>query len=239
MAKWMEPAVQCRCHKTMIPVLAVLRRRVPAAALLSAFFLLSSCIVAFQTTNGEAAIKPDEEKDVYAIYSMLLRAEMRPVRDVSGWVIQQKTRDYPGFAREISHRAFCLQPAKPQESTYRSLIDDYIRKNKHPQKLERHFDLPQYVLLDTEGVEAFRARHWNVLSSEPIPEPDDRVPFKASTLFEVSAVGFNSDRTRALVYVGHQCGGLCGGGIFHLLMKQNGRWTHDSDYRGSVCSWVS
>ncbi|MEO7157279.1 MAG: hypothetical protein ABI039_06950, partial [Vicinamibacterales bacterium] len=33
----------------------------------------------------------------------------------------------------------------------------------------------------------------------------------------ISAVGFNAARTRAMVYMAHSCGSLCGGGTHHLL----------------------
>ncbi len=41
---------------------------------------------------------------------------------------------------------------------------------------------------------------------------------------ELSAVGFNSDKTVAVVYVAHFCGGLCGGGGFHVLEKKEGKF---------------
>jgi hypothetical protein len=40
-------------------------------------------------------------------------------------------------------------------------------------------------------------------------------------------VGFSRDGMRALVYVGHECGSLCGGGKYHLLVKKDGRWQVD------------
>jgi hypothetical protein len=40
---------------------------------------------------------------------------------------------------------------------------------------------------------------------------------------ELSAVGLNHDKTVAIVYVGHHCGGLCGGGGFRVLHKAEGR----------------
>ena len=42
--------------------------------------------------------------------------------------------------------------------------------------------------------------------------------------FQMSAVGFDGAGTRAMVYMGYQCGGLCGGGNLHLLEKVNGGW---------------
>lgn len=40
----------------------------------------------------------------------------------------------------------------------------------------------------------------------------------------LSGVGFNADRTIALVYMEHRCGGLCGAARYYILQKRNGRW---------------
>jgi hypothetical protein len=40
-----------------------------------------------------------------------------------------------------------------------------------------------------------------------------------------SPVGFNPERTRAIVYSGDGCGLLCGEWNFHLFQKINGSWT--------------
>jgi hypothetical protein len=73
-------------------------------------------------------------------------------------------------------------------------------------RAKRKFDLPQYALVDFGRASA------------------------GSVVFEVSAVGFNNGRTRALVYTGHHCGNLCGGGQYHLLVKKEGKWQIDREY---------
>ncbi len=42
--------------------------------------------------------------------------------------------------------------------------------------------------------------------------------------FVVSHVGLNLNKTEALFYVDHFCGGLCGGGWYGLMRKVNGEW---------------
>ena len=42
--------------------------------------------------------------------------------------------------------------------------------------------------------------------------------------FVVSHVGLNLNKTEALLYIDHFCGGLCGGGDYVLLRKVNGAW---------------
>jgi len=53
--------------------------------------------------------------------------------------------------------------------------------------------------------------------------------------FVVSHVGLNLQKTEALVYVEHFCGGLCGGGEYVLMRKVNGVW-HVADHHNT---WVS
>lgn len=84
--------------------------------------------------------------------------------------------------------------------------------------LERKFDLPSYELVGRN---------------------DNNTRSKPALIFHVSAVGFNRDRTRALVYVGHHCGMLCGGGRYHVLVKTDGRWQEYKEFRGGSCFWAS
>jgi hypothetical protein len=53
--------------------------------------------------------------------------------------------------------------------------------------------------------------------------------------FVVSPVGLNLNKTEALLYVEHFCGGLCGGGEYVLMRKVDGVW-HVVDHHGK---WVS
>ena len=52
----------------------------------------------------------------------------------------------------------------------------------------------------------------------------------------MSAVGFNKEKTRAVVYTGSSCGGLCGRWRFHLLEKSQGSW---KEVPGVSCVTVS
>ncbi len=108
----------------------------------------------------------------------------------------------------------CVTPPPEQEAIYRPVIEQFETRNQHKLLLARHFDLPAYQLVSRE---------------------DTILP-----VFEVSAVGFNREHTRALVYVAHHCGNLCGGGTYHLMAKKNGKWEPDREFRGApMCMWAS
>jgi len=57
--------------------------------------------------------------------------------------------------------------------------------------------------------------------------PDERHPKETYWYGTVnlSRVGFNSEKTEALVYTERSCGPDCGGGDFFLLRKKDGAWT--------------
>jgi hypothetical protein len=162
-----------------------------------------------------------EEKDSYEIYSMLLRTEMGKWRDTTAWTITEETQTFPyNGVRSLDDVRECMSVVQDQESIYLPLIEDYVAKNKKKHVLERKFDLPEYSLV-------------------PFGRPLGGTPLSPSVTFEVSAVGFNKDRTRSLVYVGHHCGNLCGGGGYHLFVKKDGKWQVDQEYRGMPCLWAS
>jgi hypothetical protein len=151
-----------------------------------------------QESANELKLTAVEGKDSYEIYSILLRKEMPSQWNITGWAISLETQTYPNFG-VMSSIGMCLQPPKAQESIYRPLIDDYAAKNKKKLTLEQRLDLPQYALVGPADLKAIQQRS----------RVADGFPFNASVIFHVSAVGFNRDGTRALVYVGHHCGSLC------------------------------
>lgn len=184
-----------------------------------------------------------EEKDSYEIYSFLLRKEMPQQWNISAWAISQETRTFP-FDGEPNGRspAACLEPSPDQKSIYLPLIEDYVAKNKNKLILKPKFDLPKFALVDdvvTKAIQERRIRSASGVSANSGDAAKLVFPLNAVVIFDVSAVGFNADRTRALVYVGHNCGGLCGGGTYHLLVKKDGHWQIDRWYRGGGCVWAS
>jgi hypothetical protein len=53
----------------------------------------------------------------------------------------------------------------------------------------------------------------------------------------LSAVEFSEDRSKAIVLVGHICGGRCGGGYVWILDRRNGSWQISNDRLN--CGWIS
>jgi hypothetical protein len=64
----------------------------------------------------------------------------------------------------------------------------------------------------------------------------DLLPMSQGSFF-LSGVGFDSSGMRAAVYVGYECGGLCGSRRLHLLRKESGLWVEAKDINS--CESVS
>jgi len=64
-----------------------------------------------------------------------------------------------------------------------------------------------------------------------LPEAQGEGPY-----VEMSAVGFNHDKTRAIVFISSMCGRLCGSSSFHLLEKTDANW---KEVPGVICAGAS
>jgi len=62
----------------------------------------------------------------------------------------------------------------------------------------------------------------------------DRYPDSAHSYIVLSPVAFHGDKTVAVVYMGHSCGG----DTFYVLEKKDGIWKN-LRWRGTSCAWAS
>jgi hypothetical protein len=124
---------------------------------------------------------------------------------VLDWTIVRETRAFN----------MCLEPARDQQLIYRPMIDDYAFKNRKTWVLQRKFNLGAYTLV---GPEAWASTTGNT---------------KNRTLAVLSAVGFNGDRTRALLCFWAKTSGTC-----DFIVKQEAKWQIDRSWRGSACGWA-
>jgi hypothetical protein len=198
------------------------------------YILVSGILVALIATIGSSQTSSSkyDDAEAYAVYSAVLFKEW-PVVDAkaTNLVIQLETSDYPHYGKGQS---FCLVSATGEEPAYDPVIEAYKEINKTPWLLQPKFTTDiSYELVSkseilsffaTKGVEGWR---------------DFYVKYPKSGGYNVlSAVGFNPDKTIAIVYVGHSCGGLCGGGSYHVLTKKDRIWT-EIPWHGASCNWVS
>ena len=162
-----------------------------------------------------------EVPEAYQVYSAMLPSE-RPLADglAKSLLIQTETR---GFQ-------MCLRPDKEWEQKIGPAISDYVKVNAKPSLLNRQIDIKiPYQLIMAAQIDTNSNAGWETFYQ--------RYPDSGGWI-ELSAVGFNNDKTVAVVSMAHHCGALCASGRFHVLEKKNGRWV-ELDWKGSSCAWMA
>lgn len=156
----------------------------------------------------DAATEPYEDDEAYAIYNLLLPSE-EVVRFAQGTLIIQEdtvTRRVP---------ASCIAPAAQDE--FKEAIADFERVNSTSWRLQRQFKSEKpYEIVSAETLKTVFENGWWGAFNKRHPE--------SGGFIVLSAVGFNKDKTQALVFTGSSCGSDCGEWSLHLLKKMNGRW---------------
>lgn len=176
-------------------------------------------------------VQPGEiEDEEYAVYSALIKYMSEDAGTKRLLVIEEQTSPWVGFPEDDPDKFYReLKESAPALSA--EVIDDFRARNKGEHTLARRFDIGrEYVLVgEKELNKIFKEAGggWKAFYK--------KYPGAGGYLV-LSRVGFNADRTQALVYQGHSCGGLCGAGSHMLLNKKNGAWVVE----GSIGpSWVS
>ncbi|HVG29830.1 MAG TPA: hypothetical protein VM864_09045 [Pyrinomonadaceae bacterium] len=185
-------------------------------------------LLTFSSLPQSAAVTKDEppapyvDADAYEVYSTILPSEW-PLRvaNAKTLVIMSATKGYQ----------MCLSPEKESEKVIGTAISDYVKLNEKTWLLQRKFSLETpYTTLGSDELKAALERGgWDGFYKQ---HPN------SGGWIELSAVGFNADKTAAVVYMGHSCGMLCGGGGFHVLRKKEAKWI-PLEWKGRACGWAS
>ena len=201
-----------------------MRKLLPLLTLIAAF-----CVPV--SAQSEDKIKTYDDPEAYAVFSAALQDEWTlkhggPKR----LLIVKETAPYIPRNGEF----ICLTPSDEPKAKYGAIIESYRKANKTGFALTSKFDLAlPYDLVDASSIKAAFDRN----KDDPWKSFLEIYPDSAGFI-DLSAVGFNAGKTQALVYIGHACGSLCGGGRFHFLTRSQGKWT-DVDVGGIFCEWVS
>jgi len=194
--------------------------------MLSIISLLLSLLLPFQSASANPSEPQSgyEIPEAYEVYSAILPSEW-PWREANAkrLVIRSETRAYK----------MCLSPEKGSEEIIGPAISDYVRQNQKTWLLQKNIRIEKpYEMIRADQIKAIFEQGiegWNAFYEK---HPD------SGGWIELSAVGFNADKTVAVVYMGHSCGGRCGGGQFHVLQKKDGKWL-PLKWNGTSCNWVS
>lgn len=179
-------------------------------------------VTATQIPASQAVI---DDPEAYAVYASLLPREAPIAGGKAKRLVLQ---------RETVTNNECTLTGAALETDWKPVVDDFKLQNAHLRFIlpDRDLHYP-YTVVPRRDILALFAKgggEW--------PAFYQRYPDSGGYI-EVSAVGFDRSKTRAMVYMAHHCGGLCGGGTHHLMEKVNGAW-RTADVPGiSACMWIS
>lgn len=130
----------------------------------------------------------------------------------------------------------CFPSGEPVEGAWKEVAEDFTRTNASSWSLTSRLALGRpHVSARREEVEALFA---SKSTGSGWYDFNTRHP-ESLGFIEVSAVGFNRPHTKAMVYVSHSCGEVCGGGAFNFLEKTDeGTW-REIKLKGNTCSWTA
>ena len=169
--------------------------------------------------TGKAPAAPYQDPDAYEVYSAVL--------PMDGWWQDSKSllilQELPPKEWPIGSPRDALQGDAEFAKRFDSVFMSFEQANKQELLLQYHFAIQKpYQIVSAAELQAS-------FSSHPVSHNDTWESFRQSFpgcegYLILSAVGFNSDKTIAMVYVEHRCGGLCGASRYYILEKRQGRW---------------
>lgn len=172
---------------------------------------------------------PIDDPEAYAVYASLLSTE---------WSVRVAAAKTLVFQQESGTNPQCMPSGKPLETEWRPVLESFRVENAGVRTVRAGFTLGvPYVVVPTAEIQsAFRTD-----ANDPMfgwtgfykRYPD------SGGFITVSAVGFDRLKQRAMVYMGHSCGSLCGGGMHHLLEKVDGVWREAKVPGIQQCVWAS
>jgi hypothetical protein len=176
-------------------------------------FLALNAILLFCSLSAchrEQPLDAYEDEEAYKVYASILPS-------TTPLILRGGTTTYD----------FCLAPLDNQaESVLRPAIKNYLKLNSRRWLLQQPklSVAQQYTILpENELTAIFQKGTSGVVSKDAWKEFQQRHPTYQGWI-EVSAVGFNSDKTIAIVYLGYHCREQCEGGEFKALEKKDGKW---------------
>jgi hypothetical protein len=173
--------------------------------------------------------KPIDDTESYAVYAALLPSQ---------WTVRVARAKILVFQQETTTDSPCMPSGTPLEVDWRDAMESFRAENAEGRVILPGYDLGlPYVVVAAADIRALRE-----VPNDPMfgwsgfykRYPD------SGGFMQVSAVGFDTARVRAMVSMAHSCGGLCGGGTSHLLQKIDGVW-REVKVQGmfAACMWAS
>jgi hypothetical protein len=172
----------------------------------------------------DASVKTVNDSEAYKVYASLLSND---------WIVTAAHAKRLVLQRETVSNWSCMPSGDRFESDWRVVIDDFKAANASVLTLlsDQPLGLP-YVLVPSAEIKTILTGGY-AWSDFHRKYPD------SGGYMQVSAVGFDNSKTRAIVYMAHHCGSLCGGGTHSVLEKIEGVWRGARVPDMTNCQWSS
>jgi hypothetical protein len=176
-----------------------------------------------------AGPKGIDDPEAYAVYASLIPEE---------WTVRVARAKRLVVLRETATYDRCIPSGGAMENEWKPVVDSFKAENAAVRHVlsDRNIHLPYILVPRADMTQLFK---------DPGDDPAfgwthfyNRYPDSGGYM-EFSAVGFDPSKTRAMVYMAHHCGSLCGGGTHHLLQKVDGRWQPARLKDVTQCIWMS
>jgi len=178
----------------------------------------AACFLAASSLPAQAPrtdLQPLDDAEAYRVYASLVPRE---------WAVTAAHATTLVFQQETVTNWQCMPSGKPIETDWREVMDNFRAANAAVKLLGEGFPMdPPYVVVPRAAKDATLSKKY---------------PQSGGIMF-VSVPGFDVERKRAIVYMAHTCGSLCGGGMHHLLEKIDGRWQEARVPDLQNCRWDS
>ena len=179
------------------------------------------------------------DADAYAVYAAVVRLRFSSADDALAQIaLLQETRAVMMCPRD--------ETLPPQ---WHSVVDSYRRENARVRILQPGFDLGlPYSLVPLAALRALMQEagyDLSKFSGEQSPGAEVFARYPGGRLFALSAVGFNVERTRAMVTFQFNCFPSLEPGTEHapcyqgeqvIMEKQEGRWVRA---KVAACGWIA
>jgi hypothetical protein len=206
---------------------------------LAAFTLLGTLMAAIRSSAGQANeskpsstdnLSPESYADpeAYAVYAAALPMIWNSEHEPKSLIFQEETE----FSARASADNLCIKGDRKFSGTWGSTLENYASVNRVPRRLLRMFPVDKaYILVPKRELdELILKSHWEDFYTR---YPD------AEGYVSVSSVGFNAQKTKALLAMTYSCGILCMHGTYYFMEKQNGRWVGAAVSNATSCVWAS
>jgi hypothetical protein len=172
----------------------------------------------------QVAPVPYETPEAYEVYAAILPSE---------WSWKDAKAKRLVIRASTIHYNMCLEPDADSAKLIGSAITDYIQQNQHPWLLQPRLTIEKpYVLLSPEQIESTFRRSPEGWEAFTQMYPD------SGGIIEFSAVGFNSNKTVAVVYSGHSCGASAVEEDSRFFKVRTGNGSHSRGREVNACGFL-